>query len=55
MKYINTVTGNIFSNDNEYYVLQLIKDRPHFKIYEEPVQEEEPVIIPKTKRQKLKK
>ena len=42
MKYINTRTGLVFEDGNEQYVLQLIKTKPQFQLYEEdkPVIEE---------------
>ena len=42
LKYINTRTGRIFEDGNEQYVLQLIKTKQYFELYEEnqPVEEE---------------
>lgn len=57
MKYINKNTGVIWENDDVEAVLRLIKNKPHFALYEEPKTEpveEKPegitAYIPKPKK-----
>ena len=42
LKYINTRNGLVFEDENEKYVLNLIKTKPQFQLYEEdkPIIEE---------------